>query len=70
MYKERNPGSVLKTIISPFRELRDSVRELCNNFMEIHLATPLEYCERIGYNNLYSRAGKAEVKHRGRGSGI
>ena len=52
---------VVASFISPYRESREFVRNLCNNYVEVYLSTPLEYCETRDYNNLYSRARKGEV---------
>jgi adenylylsulfate kinase len=52
---------VVASFISPYRESREFVRDLCNNYVEVYLSTPLEYCEKRDYNNLYSRARKGEV---------
>ena len=60
---EKNGVFVVASFISPFGESREFVRSLCDNFIEIHLSTPLEYCEKIDYNNLYSRARRGEVKN-------
>lgn len=60
---EQNGVFVVASFISPFGESREFVRSLCDNFIEIHLSTPLEYCEKIDYNNLYSRARRGEVKN-------
>ncbi len=60
---EKNGVFVVASFISPFGESREFVRSLCGNFIEIHLSTPLEYCEKIDYNNLYSRARRGEVKN-------
>lgn len=58
---EKNGVFVVASFISPFGESREFVRSLCDNFIEIHLSTPLEYCEKIDYNNLYSRARRGEL---------
>jgi len=60
---EKNGVFVVASFISPFGESREFVRSLCDNFVEIYLSTPLEYCEKIDYNNLYSRARRGEVKN-------
>ena len=36
---------MLASLISPYRESREFVRRLCRNFIEVHVATPLEVCE-------------------------
>lgn len=58
---EENGVSVIASFISPYRETRDFVRSLCNNFMEVHVATPLEECERRDVKGLYAKARKGEI---------
>ncbi len=60
---EKNGVFVVASFISPYRESRQFVKRLCNNFIEVYLSTPLEVCEKRDYNRLYSRAGKGEVKN-------
>ena len=45
------------------REARQHVRALCRNFIEIHVATPLEECERRDVKGLCARARRGEVTH-------
>ena len=54
--------SVVASLISPYEESRRFVRELCTNFLEIHVATPLEECERRDVKGLYARARRGEIK--------
>ena len=39
------------------------MRGLCRRFIEIHVATPLEECERRDVKGLYARARRGEVAH-------
>ena len=43
-------------LISPYRRSRDFARSLCPRFVEVHVATPLEVCERRDVKGLYQRA--------------
>lgn len=52
---------VVASFISPYHESRQFVKSLCENYIEVYLSTPLEFCEKRDYNNLYSRARKGEV---------
>ena len=47
---------VLAALVSPYRESRAFVRGLCRRFVEVHVATPLEECERRDAKGLYARA--------------
>ena len=60
---EKNGVIVVAAFISPYEESRRFVRNLCNNFMEIHVSTPLEECKRRDIKGLYARAMKGEIKN-------
>ncbi|MDZ7861127.1 MAG: adenylyl-sulfate kinase [Candidatus Krumholzibacteriota bacterium] len=47
---EQNGVFVIASFISPYRESRDFVRDLCNNFIEVYLSTPLKVCEDRDHN--------------------
>ncbi len=53
---------VIGSFISPYRESRDFVRNLCEDFVEIYISTPLEECERRDVKGLYERARKGEIR--------
>lgn len=44
------------TLVSPHREDREKARKLVENFVEIHVNTPLEVCESRDKRNLYHTA--------------
>ncbi len=52
---------VIASFVSPYTESRDWVRDICNNFFEIHISTPLEVCEERDESGLYQKARKGEV---------
>ena len=60
---ENNGIFVVASFLSPFKESREFVRGLCNNFVEIHLSTPIEICEKRDTKNLYSMARKGIIKN-------
>jgi len=60
---EQNGVFVIASFISPYRESRDFVRDLCNNFIEVYLSTPLKACEDRDHNKLYSRARRGEIEN-------
>ena len=55
---------VICALISPFREDRDDVRRLlqADQFVEVHVATPIEVCEQRDPKGLYKRARQGEIK--------
>ena len=60
---EKNGIIVIASFISPYKESRDFVRNLCNNFVEIYVSTPLEECERRDTKGLYAKARNGEIKN-------
>ncbi len=59
---ERNGVSSVVSLISPYREARDRVRELCRRFIEVHVSTPLAVCESRDVKGLYAKARRGEVR--------
>ena len=60
---EHNGVFVLASFISPYKESRDFVRGICNNFKEIYISTPLEVCEQRDPKGLYAKARSGEIKN-------
>jgi adenylyl-sulfate kinase len=58
---EHHGVTVICALISPYREARATVRQLCRNFTEIHVSTPLEECEKRDVKGLYARARRGEI---------
>jgi adenylylsulfate kinase len=54
--------TVVASLVSPYRESRDFIRELCREFVEIYVSTPLEECERRDVKGLYARARRGEIR--------
>ena len=59
---ESHGVTVIASFVSPDRESRDAVRRLCRHFVEIHVATPLEECERRDAKGLYARARRGDIR--------
>ena len=60
----RNGVTVLASVISPYREVRDEVRALhAGRFIEVHVATPLEVCAARDVKGLYARQRAGEVQN-------
>ncbi|MDZ7771557.1 MAG: adenylyl-sulfate kinase [Balneolaceae bacterium] len=53
--------TVVCSFISPYRESRDFVRDLCGDFTEVWISTPLEVCEARDVKGLYEKARKGEI---------
>jgi adenylylsulfate kinase len=60
---EKQGVFVVATFLSPFMESRNFVKEQCNNFIEIHISTPLEYCEKNDDKRVFEKARKGELKN-------
>ncbi len=61
----KNGGIAVCAPIAPYASVREYVRELNDqygSFIEIHVATPLEECERRDRKGLYAKARKGEIK--------
>lgn len=58
----RNGVFVVTAAISPYREARDWCRETIRDFVEVHVATPLEVCAARDVKGLYARALAGELK--------
>jgi adenylylsulfate kinase len=60
----RNGVTVIVAAISPYREVRDEVRALhgAGEFVEIHVATPVEVCAERDVKGLYAKQKAGEMK--------
>jgi len=57
----RNGVVVVVAAISPVRETRERARTLIGDFVEVHVATPLEECIKRDVKGLYKRAMAGEI---------
>lgn len=60
---EQNGVFVVASFISPYCESRQFVRELCKNFVEVYVSTPIEVCEARDVKGLYARARRGEISN-------
>ncbi|MBC8384046.1 MAG: adenylyl-sulfate kinase [Candidatus Cloacimonetes bacterium] len=60
---ERNDVIVIASFISPYRESRDFVRKLCDNFIEVYVSASLEECEMRDVKGLHKKVRAGEIKH-------
>lgn len=58
----RNGVIVLVSAISPYRAIRDEVRERIDDFVEVYVDAPLAVCEDRDVKGLYKRARAGEIK--------
>ena len=58
----RNGVIVIVSAISPYREIRDEVRQKIGNFVEVYVNAPLSVCEERDVKGLYQKARAGEIK--------
>ena len=59
----RNGVCVLASAISPYREIRDEVREMCGDFIEVYAKCPIEVLSERDVKGLYKKALAGEIKN-------
>ena len=58
----RNGVVAMTAAISPYRAIRDEIRAMEPNFVEVYVAAPLEVCEGRDVKGLYAKARAGEIK--------
>jgi len=58
----RNNVIVLVSVISPYRAMRQEVRQQIGAFLEVYVDAPLAVCEQRDVKELYQRARAGEIK--------
>lgn len=51
---ESQNNIVIVSLISPYKEVRNNIRKICKNFIEVYINTPLELCKERDIRNLYN----------------
>ncbi|MEM1395155.1 MAG: adenylyl-sulfate kinase [Cyanobacteria bacterium P01_H01_bin.150] len=59
----RNGVIVLVSAISPYREIREEVKQKIGDFVEVYVNAPLNVCEERDVKGLYKRARAGEIKN-------
>jgi adenylylsulfate kinase len=59
----RNNVIVLVCCISPYRAIREEVKERIGDFIEVYVNAPLEVCEQRDVKGLYKKARAGEIKN-------
>ncbi len=59
----RNGVIVLVSAISPYRQMREHVRQLIGNFVEVYVQAPLAVCEQRDVKGLYKKARAGQIKN-------
>ncbi len=58
----RNGVVAITAAISPYRAIRDEIRAIEPNFVEVYVTAPLEVCESRDVKGLYAKARAGEIK--------
>jgi adenylylsulfate kinase len=58
----RNGVVAMTAAISPYRAIRDEIRAMEPNFVEVYVTAPLEVCEGRDVKGLYAKARAGEIK--------
>ncbi|NEQ25706.1 MAG: adenylyl-sulfate kinase [Microcoleus sp. SIO2G3] len=59
----RNGVVAITAAISPYRTVRDEIRQMTENFMEVYVNASLEVCEARDVKGLYALARAGEIKN-------
>jgi adenylylsulfate kinase len=59
----RNGVVAITAAISPYRAIRDEIRQMTENFVEVYVNAPLEICEARDIKGLYALARAGEIKN-------
>jgi adenylylsulfate kinase len=59
----RNGVTVIVTAVSPYRDVRDRIREEVVEFVEVHCRCPMEVLVKRGAGELFERARRGEIEH-------
>ncbi len=58
----RNDVIVLVPVISPYRAIREEMRESIGNFVEVFVNVPIEVCEKRDVKGLYKKVRAGEIQ--------
>lgn len=59
---EKQGNIVIVSLISPYKDVRDEVRTMCQRFLEVYLSTDLDTCIARDPKGLYQKAISGEIK--------
>lgn len=60
---EKHGVTVLCSLISPYTDSREAVRNMCENFTLVHVRCPIEICKERDPKGLYKRVEAGEIKN-------
>ena len=59
---EGQGNTVIVSLISPYDDIRNKIREMCKNFVEVYISTDIEVCKQRDSKGLYKKAMAGEIK--------
>ena len=59
----RNGVVAIAAAISPYRSVRDEVRQSIGRFVEVYVKCPVEVCEQRDFKGFYEKARRGEIKN-------
>ena len=59
----RNGVIAITAAISPYKAIRNKLRDMYDNFIEVYIKAPLEVCEERDVKGLYAKARAGEIKN-------
>ena len=57
-----NGINVISAFVSPYKEMRDFARKICNNFIEVYVKCDVGECRSRDVKGMYKKAQKGEIK--------
>lgn len=60
---EKNGITPIISVIAPYKESRDFVKSICNNYLEVYISTSLKVCEKRDVKGLYKKVRNGEIKN-------
>jgi adenylyl-sulfate kinase len=57
-----NGVNVVSAFVSPYQEMRDFTRSLCDNFVEVYVKCSIEECKNRDIKGMYAKAQRGEIE--------
>jgi adenylylsulfate kinase len=59
----RNGAVAISAAISPYKSIRQEVRDMHENFVEVYVKTPIELCKERDVKGMYKLAAEGKIKN-------
>jgi len=60
---QNNSVSAIASFVSPYKESRDAIKGMTNNYIEVYVKASLETCKSRDYKGVYQKAESGELKN-------